>query len=235
MLGRRRTEDPGTHARGRHGSDAVTTTVVDPMDLLSTPLSDGDLTVALARRPRVHLPSLTLTLTMVVVAGLGVLGGIFLGEHYGSSSGSGLAGASGFRAFAGVGAGASSSAGAGGTSSSSGFVGRGAGGLFGGGGTFGTIKLVDGNTVYVQTATGDIVQVSTSAATKVTISSSAPVKDLLPGETVIVEGTKNANGSIAATSISQNSLGGGGGGGGAFPIGGSGSGASGSGGQVSGG
>jgi hypothetical protein len=229
MLGRRRTEDqdtePGTHARGRHGSDAVTTTVVDPMDLLSTPLSDGDLTVALARRPRVHLPSLTLTLTMVVVAGLGVLGGIFLGEHYGSSSGSGLGGAAGFRAFAGAGAGASSSAGAGGTSSSSGFAGRGAS-LFGGGGTFGTIKLVDGNTVYVQTAAGDIVQVSTSAATKVTISSSAPVKDLLPGETVIVEGTKNANGSIAATSISQNSLGGGGGGGGggAFPVGGSGSG-----------
>ena len=208
MLGRRRTEDPdtepGTRARGRHGSDAVTTTVVDPMDLLSTPLSDGDLTAALARRPRVHLPSLTLTLTMVVVAGLGVLGGIFLGEHYGSSSGSA---ASSFRAFAG----AAATPSAGSTSSSSSFAGRGGGALFGGGGTFGTIKLVDGNIVYVQTATGDIVQVSTSAATKVTISASAPVKDLLPGETVIVEGTKNANGSIAATSISQNSLGGGGG------------------------
>ena len=222
MLGRRRAEDPdtepGTRARGRHGSDAVTTTVLDPMDLLSTPLSDGDLTVALARRPRVHLPSLTLTLTMVVVAGLGVLGGIFLGEHYGSSGGSGAAA---FRGFAGAGAAPS----AGSTSSSSGFAGR-AGALFGGGGTFGTIKLVDGNIVYVQTAAGDIVQVSTSAATKVTISSSAPVKDLLPGETVIVEGTKKANGSIAATSISQNSLGGGGGGGGggALPVGGSGSG-----------
>jgi hypothetical protein len=207
--------------RGRHGSDTVTTTVLDPMDLLSTPLSDGDLTVALARRPRVHLPSLTLTLTMVVVAGLGVLGGIFVGEHYGSSGGSGAAA---FRGFADAAAAPS----AGSTSSSSGFAGRGGGGLFAGGGTFGTIKLVDGNIVYVQTSTGDIVQVSTSAATKVTISSSAPVKDLLPGETVIVEGTKNANGSIAATSLSQNSLGGGGGGGGggsgALPAGGSGSG-----------
>jgi hypothetical protein len=230
MLGRRRTEDPdtepGTRVRGRHGSDAVTTTVGDPMDLLSTPLADGDLTVALARRPRVRLPSLTLTLTMVVVAGLGVLGGIFLGEHFGSSSGSGLGGVSGFRAFAaGAGAGASPSAGTGGTSSSSGFAGRGAG-LFGGGGTFGTVKLVDGNIVYVQTASGGIVQVFTSPATKVTISSSAPVKDLLPGETVIVVGTTKANGSIAATSISQSSLGGGGGGGGGgvFPAGGSGSG-----------
>jgi Domain of unknown function (DUF5666) len=221
MLGRRRRaedpdRDPGTPIRGRHEPDSLTT-VLDPMDLLSTPLSDGDLTAALARRPRVHLPSLTLTLTMVVVAGLGCLGGIFLGEHYGSSGGSA---ASAFRGFAG--AAGTPSTGTGGTSSSSGFAGRGAG-LFGSGGTFGTIKLVDGNIVYVQTATGDIVQVSTSAATKVTISSSAPVKDLLPGETVIVEGTKNANGSIAATSISQNSLGGGGGGG-AFPAAGSGSG-----------
>jgi hypothetical protein len=229
MLGRRRRADdpdtePGIPLMGRHEPDTATT-VLDPMDLLSTPLSDGDLTVALARRPRVHLPSLTLTLAMVVVAGLGCLGGIFLGEHFGSSSGGSAASA--FRAFAGAGAGASPSAGAGATSSSSGFAGRGATGLFGGGGTFGTIKLVDGNIVYVQTAAGDIVQVSTSAATKVTISSSAPVKDLLPGETVIVEGTKNANGSIAATSISQNSLGGGGGGGGsggALPAGGSGSG-----------
>ena len=64
--------------------------------------------------------------------------------------------------------------------------------------------------MYVQTATGDIVQVSTSTATKVTVSSSGTVKDLLPGETVIVQGTTKANGSIAATSISQNSLGGGG-------------------------
>src|SRR5579862_2694323 len=228
MLGRRRRAndpdtEPATHARGRHGSDAATTTVLDPMDLLSTPLADGDLTVALARRPRVHLPSLTLTLTMVVVAGLGVLGGIFVGEHYGSSSGG--SGASAFRGFAGA-AGAPS-AGASGTSSSSGFAGRGGGtGLFGGGGTFGTVKLVDGNIVYVQTASGGIVQVSTSTATKVTISSTGKVKDLLPGETVIVQGTTQSNGSISATSISQNSLGGGGGGGGggAFPVSGSGSG-----------
>src|SRR5579862_266018 len=220
MLGRRRRAndpdtEPATHARGRHGSDAATTTVLDPMDLLSTPLADGDLTVALARRPRVHLPSLTLTLTMVVVAGLGVLGGIFVGEHYGSSSGG--SGASAFRGFAGA-AGAPS-AGASGTSSSSGFAGR-------GGGTFGTVKLVDGNIVYVQTASGGIVQVSTSTATKVTISSAGKVKDLLPGETVIVQGTTQSNGSISATSISQNSLGGGGGGGGggAFPVSGSGSG-----------
>jgi hypothetical protein len=224
MLGRRRqAEDPdttpGLRIRGRHGTDAVTT-VMDPMDLLSTPVSDGDLTVALARRPRFKVPSLTMILMIVAVAGLGFLGGTLVGKHYGSSSGSGAA--SSFRGLAGLGAAPRT----GSTSSSSGLTGRGGGGLFGGGGTFGTVKLVDGNIVYVQTAAGDIVQVSTSASTKVTISSPAPVKDLQPGETVIVQGTTKANGSIAATSISQNSLGGGGGGagGGAFPIGGSGSG-----------
>jgi hypothetical protein len=191
----------------------VTTTVLDPMDLLSTPVSDGDLTVALARRPRVRLPSLTMTLLIAAVAGLGFLGGTLTGTHLGASS---SPAASAFRNFTGGAAGNPTSAagarGSGaGSTSSSGFAGRGGGLFSGAGGTFGTVKLVDGNVVYVQTATGDIVQVTTSASTKVTISSPGQVKDLLPGETVIVEGTKAANGSVAATSISQPSLGTGGG------------------------
>jgi hypothetical protein len=215
MLGRRRqTEDPNiesqTHTQGFSGPETVTT-VVDPMDLLSTPLADGDLTVALARRPKLQLPSLTLTLTIVVVAGLGCLGGIFLGKHFGASS---SPAASAFARFAAAGAAPSAGA-SGGTSGSSGFTGR--GGLFGGSGgaTFGTVKLVDGNIVYVQTETGGIVQVSTSSSTRVTISSSGKVNDLLPGQTVIVEGTTGSNGSVAATSISEGGLGLGGGGGGA--------------------
>jgi hypothetical protein len=215
MLGRRRqAEDPGTEpgtrTRGRHGTDAVTT-VLDPMDLLSTPISDGDLTVALARRPKVRLPSLTMTLVVAAVLGIGFVGGALVGKHYGSTSTSSPAGFGAFTRFGGAGAaGTSSSASAApaGSSGSSSFPGRG-GGLFGAGGaTFGTIKLVDGNIVYVQTETGSIVQVTTSAATKVTASTSVPLKDLTPGETVIVEGTTKANGSVTATSINQSGLGG---------------------------
>ena len=188
----------------------------DLLDVLSSPLDDDDaeLTAVLTRRPRAKLPSLTLILLAIVVASAGFLGGALVGKHYGSSGTGNLAAA--FRGLAAARAGASSSASAGsGTGSGgtgSGLGGR--GGLFGGGNaTIGTIKLIDGATVYVQTTAGDIVQVATSTGTKVTVSSTVPVKDLQPGETVIVLGSKNSSGAIAATSISQTSLGGGFGGG----------------------
>jgi hypothetical protein len=181
--------------------------VDDLLDVLSSPLDDhDDLTAVLTRRPRAKLPSLTLILVAVVVASAGFLGGAMVGKHYGSSSSSNLA-----SAFSRVAARATASAsgGTGGTGSGSGAR----GGLFGAGNaTIGTIKLIDGGTVYVQTTAGDIVQVATSAGTKVTVSSTVPVKDLQPGETVIVEGSKNSSGAVAATSISQTSLGGFGGG-----------------------
>jgi len=184
------------------------------LDVLSSPLDNGDgLTAALARRPRAKLPSLTVVLVVVVVASAGFIGGIMVGKHYGSSGSGGLA--SRFGAFAAA-AGASSSAGTGsgsrtglgGAGGGLGGAGGSAGGFAGGNATIGTIKLVDGSTVYVQTTAGDIVQVSTSAGTKVTASSTVPVKNLQPGETVIVEGSKNSSGGVSATSISQSSLGG---------------------------
>jgi hypothetical protein len=129
-----------------------------------------------------------------------------VGKHYGSS-GSGSP-ASAFSRFA-AGAGAAARTGSG---SGAGLGGRGGGGIgefAAGNATIGTIKLIDGGTVYVQTPEGDIVQVSTSTGTKVTASSTVPIKDLQPGETVIVEGAKNSRGGVTATSISQTSLGGG--------------------------
>jgi hypothetical protein len=162
----------------------------DDLDVLSNPLgNDDDLAAVLTRRPRAKLPSLTLVLAALVVASAGFLGGIVVGKHYGSSGSSSAASA--FRRFA---AGASATAG----------TGR---GFAAGNATIGTIKLIDGSTVYVQTSGGDIVQVATSAGTKVTASSTVRVKDLQPGETVIVEGSKNSTGGVTAASISQTSLG----------------------------
>jgi hypothetical protein len=186
------------------------------LDVLSRPLDNGDgLTAALARRPRAKLPSLTVVLVVVVVASAGFIGGILVGKHYGSSGGL----ASRFGASAAAGASPSASTGSGsrtGLGGAGGGFGGARGGLSGTGGTggfaegnatVGTIKLIDGSTVYVQTSAGDIVQVVTSSGTKVTVSSTVPVKDLQPGETVIVEGSKNSSGGVSATSISQTSLG----------------------------
>ena len=177
--------------------------VADLLNVLSSPLdNDDELTAVLTRRPRAKLPSLTLVLVALVVASAGFLGGIVVGKHYGSSGSA----ASAFSRFA---AGASATARTG-SGSGAGLGGRGggAGGEFAAGNaTIGTIRLIDGGTVYVQTPQGDIVQVSTSAGTKVTASSTVRVKDLQPGETVIVEGSKNSAGGVTATSISQTSLG----------------------------
>jgi hypothetical protein len=181
--------------------------VDDLFEVLSSPLDDDDLTAVLTRRPRAKLPSLTLVLAAIVVAGAGFLVGALVGKHYGSSGSGNLAAEFSRLAARPTTSGGSAGAGSG-LGAGAGTGGR--GGLFGGGNaTVGTIKLIDGATVYVQTTAGDIVQVATSAGTKVTVSSTVPVKDLRPGETVIVLGSKNSSGAIAATSISQTSLGGG--------------------------
>ena len=160
----------------------------------------------LTRRPRAKLPSVTLILAAIVVASAGFLGGALVGKHYGSSGSGNLAAA--FRGLAAARATASASASPGASGGTgSGFAGRGGGAFGGGNATIGTIKLIDGSIVYVQNTAGDIVQVATSPGTKVTISQTVPVKDLQPGETVIVEGSKNKSGAIAATSISQTTLG----------------------------
>ena len=190
------------------------------IDVLSSPLDNGDgLTAVLNRRPRAKLPSLTVVLVVVAVASAGFIGGIMVGKHYGSSgslaSRFGAFAAAGASPSAGTGSGARTGlggAGGGFGGAGGGFGAAGAGGGFGGAGggaggnaTVGTIKLVDGSPVYVQTSAGGIVQVSTSAGTKVTVSSTVPVKNLEPGETVIVEGSKNTSGGVTATSISQTS------------------------------
>src|SRR5271154_6674863 len=163
-------------------------TFTDPLALLSQPATVDDLTPALAKRPRAKLPSLTMFLMALVIAGAGFYAGALVGKHHTSS------GAGGFAAFRAAGAGATSTAGAAGAGRT-GAGGAGAGGFLAGGAagsdTIGTIKLVDGNTVYVETETGTIVQVQVSGTTKITISSTGTVKNLAPGQTVIVGGAKN--------------------------------------------
>ena len=69
--------------------------------------------------------------------------------------------------------------------------------------TTGTVKLVDGANVYVTTSDGSIVKVTTTPTSKVATTTAAAVSDLKAGDTVVVQGATSADGSVAATSITQ--------------------------------
>lgn len=86
------------------------------------------------------------------------------------------------------------------------------GGNFPGGGGFtaGTIQSIDGDTIYVETADGETVEVRTSGDTDVQVTSEGSVDDLAEGETVVVQGDEQDDGSLDATSIAEGGFGGGG-------------------------
>jgi Domain of unknown function (DUF5666) len=80
---------------------------------------------------------------------------------------------------------------------------RAGGGNGGGGGTptIGTVKFVDGTTVYITTASGDTVVVKTDSNT--TVTQPGTVKDLAVGATVTVTGQTGSDGSVTATRIAK--------------------------------
>jgi len=158
-------------------------------------------------RPRRKLLSPVPTTLLVVLL---IVGGFLAGvevENGQSSSGpsSGLpAGLSALR-----------SAAAGGTSKStggapSGFPGAGGGGVPGagfsaGGLTTGEVSYVSGSTLYVTDTEGNTVKVKAPAGTNVTKTVSTSVHTVHPGDTVIVKGSQNKNGSVTASSVSVSS------------------------------
>lgn len=80
-------------------------------------------------------------------------------------------------------------------------LGQGRTGQFGGGGTIGTIKLVDGSNIYVTDQSGNTVKVTTQPGLAVQVTKSGTVADLAVGDSVIIQGTAGTDGVIAATSI----------------------------------
>lgn len=69
--------------------------------------------------------------------------------------------------------------------------------------TMGTIEKIDGATITVKTMDGTSVVVSTTDATKVTVSAEGKVADLKTGGQIVVQGAKGADGSVAATTVTQ--------------------------------
>jgi hypothetical protein len=67
--------------------------------------------------------------------------------------------------------------------------------------TTGTIKLVDGSTIYVQTPDGDVVTVKTTGKTSVQTAATSSLKNLKAGQRVTVQGPAGTDGTVTATSV----------------------------------
>jgi hypothetical protein len=205
-------EDP-TLAEDLLGVPRSTVTEVETIDS-SDPAHSGARTgddeelgrLLAARAPRAHLPWVTGILAAAVLLAAGYVAG---GYHY-RNSGSGSTAASAFTAARGARTGGAEGFGAGGTGTgSTGGAGTGGGGFGGAGGaTIGTVKLVDGNNVYLTTTAGATVKVTLGKGATVTVTKAGTLSDLAPGTSIVVVGTTGADGTVTATAVTQGGAGG---------------------------
>jgi hypothetical protein len=178
-------EDPGEPRHLALDDDAPTE---DHLELLEDPFAD-DLDQRLRKAAPLKLANrATYILVALVIGVAGFVAGAQVQKSYGTAS----AGAtprtnlptalpSGFTGFGNRGGNAGN-------------------GATGGRGITGTVKLVDGTTVYVVEADGTVVTVKTSGST--TVSVPGALGDLKPGQTVSVQG-ENSDNTITATSVTR--------------------------------
>ncbi|MFJ6621266.1 DUF5666 domain-containing protein [Kitasatospora sp. NPDC091335] len=192
-------------------------TPAEQLALLATPPDGRDVSAELAAPPRRKLPWLSLVLAGGVIATGAFAGGVRYQQDHGASGGKSVRPAAA-PAAAGGGYGQGNSR-RGGQGQGQG---QGAQGQSGQGGQAGfargTVKAVDGNTVYLTDTDGNTVKVTTGDATKVQLNKEGKVADLQPGQSVTVVGTPDANGGYTASQLVEGAAGtggfGGGGGGG---------------------
>ena len=177
----------------------------DPVELDERVDKDAeDLAALLAKRERARPNRWTYLLAIALVLTVGVVAGAWVGRSTAPASGPAFP-AGGFAAFRG-GGGVPGGAG--------GFPG-GAGGFPGGGSssapvaggvTAGTVKLVDGQNIYITDSSGATIKVKVGASTNVTAQQPSTLADIAPGSTVIVTGAAGADGIITAKTITQGTL-----------------------------
>ena len=117
-------------------------------------------------------------LSAVLLVAAGFIGGVEVQKRAGSSSSPGGAAAARFAGRLGGGASPSSASGA----------------------TTGQVANKHGRTLYV-TQNGTTVKVRTTAATKVTRTAVSKVRAIHPGDTVVIQGSTSASGTVKATSV----------------------------------
>ena len=144
-------------------------------------------------RKGIRMSFATVTLLGLLIAAGGIWGGAALQRSQGSSSGS-----SSLSSLASLFRGARGTTGTG--------RGTAPGGGFGAAAT-GTVTEVSGSTLYVTNSSGDLVKVTVSPTTPVNRNAKSSLAGLQVGDTVVVEGTKQSNGSVSATSVSATASG----------------------------
>jgi hypothetical protein len=169
-----------------------------------------DTSEELPRRPRRRVVApIPLALLGVLLVACGFIGGVLVEKGQTSSSGTGASGGLAARFAALRSAGGAAGGTSGGTSAGgAGFAGRLSGETGAGRATVGQVSYVDGKTLYVESAEGNTVKVTTSAGSTITKTVTSSVKGIHPGETVVVQGAANSNGTVAASSISVGGAGG---------------------------
>ena len=73
--------------------------------------------------------------------------------------------------------------------------------------TFGTVTVISGQTLYLTSSSGAIIKVRLTAKTAYTRTAKSALTRLKPGDTAIVQGTKNTAGTIVATSVAATAKG----------------------------
>ncbi len=185
-------------------------TAMDDTDVLFRDDVD-DMEKMPTRASRRIVTAWTVVFAALVVAGAGFVAGIQMEKHN-EPAATGLP--AGFRGFGNGGAGlptgqfpgaATGQLPGGATNAPTAGAGSGAtgNGATGNAGTTGKVKLVDGANVYITTSDGSTVKVATSSSSKVSKSVDVALSDLKAGDTIVVQGTTGADGTIAASSINQ--------------------------------
>jgi len=158
----------------------------------------------LPRRPRRRvLAPLPVTLILVLTIAVGFIAGVLVEKGQASSTtgggaASGASVASRFAAARGAGTSAGGVAGA-------------SAGTGGGAPVSGQVAFVHGSTLYVTNTEGNTIEVTSSAASAVTKTVKSSVRDIHPGEDVVVTGATGKGGTVSAESIRLGTSAGGGG------------------------
>lgn len=172
----------------------VTYEDTDPFDVdeASLQLAENDHLASLLQRRKHAKPTrLTWVLLALLVLTVGFIGGAFADQKLGTSGtsdGSGFAMPAGMPTFFPAGPGIPGAAAAGGAI------------------TTGTVKLVDGQNLYLTDSSGSTVKVTVPSSAAVTSQKTVALTDLAAGTTVLVRGESAPDGTVTATSVAEGSL-----------------------------